>query len=217
MGSHEPLHVRAHLRTAVIADRYLPLDGILFYQAMRNEHGPQVVTIPGQCILCEEDTLPLAVANDGTPEWYYRCSWARWSHEVEGRDYWNKRFDAQFSDLIDFSKRRGKVLIEQGRYKAYHMPVFYRAASWVEWWCVGDRERIEYLLSCCAHIGKKTAQGWGRVSQWEIEEAPEDWSVWRDDELMRGIPGELGDLQHYGIRPSYWLPANQTMLVMPNG
>ena len=219
MGSHKPLRVRAILRAPVVADEYLPLDGILFYQVMRDEHGPQIITVPGSCLPCHEETLPLAVANSGTQNWYYCCSWAQWSHDVEGRDYWNKRFDSRLSDLVDFGGRRGKVLIEQGRYKAYHMPVFYRAALWIDWWCVGDRERIEYLLLCCTHVGKKAAQGWGRVIRWEIESAPEDWSVWRDGKLMRGIPDDSGGahIQHYGVRPSYWLSANQMMLVMPNG
>jgi CRISPR type IV-associated protein Csf3 len=104
------------------------------------------------------------------------------------------------------------------------MPVFYRAALWVEWWCVGDQAMIEYLLSCVTNIGKKAAQGWGRVIRWEIESCEEDFSIWRDGELMRGIPGDdamadggVYDFQHYGIRPSYWKSSNQMMLAMPGG
>ena len=78
--------------------------------------------------------------------------------------------------LVDFQGKRGKVIIEQGRYKAYHMPVFYRVAEQVEWYCVGDKARIEALLSTVTHIGKKRAQGWGRVIRWEVEPWPKDWS-----------------------------------------
>lgn len=218
----ESLRVRAHLRTGVVADRWMPLDGILLYQAHRDKDGPQVMTVPGGYTCQGVSTLPLGIVHPGRRNWYYQCSWAQWSHDVEGRDYWNKRFDAQFADLVDFDSRRGKVIIEQGRYKAYHMPIFYRAALWVEWHCIGDRVEIEQLLSTVTHIGKKASQGWGRVARWEIEPWHEDWSVWRDGRLTRGIPAEdvcdTGgpfNLAYYGIRPSYWKKSNHKMLAMP--
>jgi hypothetical protein len=218
----EPLRVRAWLRAGVVADEFLPLDGVLLYQAHREKDGPQAVTIPGAYTCNGVSTLPLAIEHPGRRKWYYRCSWAQWSHSVEGQDHWNKRFDSKFADLIDWGGRRGKVHIEQGKYKAYHMPLFYRAALWVEWYCVADRQRLEDLLCTVTHIGKKRAQGWGRVARWDIEPWGEDWSVWRPDgRLMRGIPVEDAkgdgpfDFMHYGIRPSYWKKNNQMPLVKP--
>jgi CRISPR type IV-associated protein Csf3 len=218
----EPLRVRAYLRTPVIADRQLPLDGILLYQAHRDKDGPQAATIPGDYSCQGVSTLPLDIVHPGRRNWYYRCSWAQWSHEVEGHDYWNKRFDTSFANLVDFGDRRGKVIIEQGKYKAYHMPVFYRAALWVDWYCVGDKAEIEFLLSTVTHIGKKSAQGWGRVTRWEFEPTSGDWSVVRDSRLMRGVSVDdaqvLGveyEKAHYGIRPSYWKANNQMWLAVP--
>lgn len=228
MNSPEFLRVRAWLRTGVVADRWLPLDGVLFYQAVRRDLGPQEVTIPGASLLEQPKgraapggRLPLAIARGR--EWYYRCSWAQWGPHADGQDYWNKRFDVGFADLVDFRGRRGRVIVEQSSYRAYHMPISYRAALWVEWYCVGDRQAIGELLCCTTHLGKKTSQGWGRVSRWEIKPIPEDWSVWREGRLMRGIPPEdlsgsfAADLRiaNYGIRPSYWDRRNQTTLVMP--
>lgn len=225
----EPLRIRATLRTPVIADRWLPLDGLLLYQTHRDQCGPQVQTLPGEySSQMKIATLPLGISNPGRRIWYYQCSWAQWSNEVEGREHWNKRFDSKLADLVDFGKRRGKVIIEQGRYKAYHMPIFYRAALWIEWYCMGDKAGIEYHLSTMTHIGKKTSQGWGRVIRWEVEPWPEDWSVWRDGQLMRGVPVEefakhgwvfpVGtNITNYGVRPSYWKRNNQIMLAMPDG
>lgn len=218
----EPLRVRAYLRTAVVAGKQMPLDGVLLYQAHRDKLGALEVTIPGEYTNFGVSTLPLEVVHPGRRTWYYRCSWAQWSHNVEGSDYWNKRFDSQFADLVDFDDRRGKVIVEKGRYKAYHMPVFYRAALWVEWYCVGDEAEIEHLLSTVTHVGKKASQGWGRVTRWEVESIADDWSVVRAGRLMRGIP--IDDAQalnveyarvYYGIRPSYWKASNQMMLAMP--
>jgi hypothetical protein len=206
-----------------VADRWLPLDGILFYQVNREQYGPQIVTIPGDYSNGGDCELPVAMVHPGRSDWYYRCSWAQWAQNIEGRDYWNKRFDTGIASLVDFAERRGKVLIEQGKYKAYHMSIFYRVAEWVEWYCFGDKERIANLLSTVTHLGKKTSQGWGRI-RWEIESCENDWSLWQNGKLMRGIPYEdipsktvikLANLIHYGIRPSYWKHENQMMLVMP--
>ena len=220
----KPLRVRAWLRTGVVADEYLPLDGILLYQAHRDLHGAQEMTIPGEYTRQGISTLPLGIANPGRKGWYYQCSWAQWSHEIEGKDHWNKRFDTKYADLVDFAGRRGKVIVEQGRYRAFHMPVFYRCALWIDWYCIGDEKEIAYLLSTVTHMGKKAAQGWGRITRWEIERADDDWSVWRDDVLTRGIPAEeaakIGGsfrFQNYGIRPSYWKSNNQMLLAMPGG
>jgi len=224
--SFEPLRITAYLRTGVISDRWLPLDAILLYQASRQRLGPQRRTIPGGESEGKAVSMPLQIVHPGEPDWYYTCSWAQpqpWWIE-EGRDYWNKRFDQSFAYLVDFGYRRGKVIIEKGRYKAYHMPVFYYAALRIEWYCIGDRTGIEELLSTVTHIGKKRSQGWGRVSRWEVESWPEDWSIWRDGRLMRGIPvqdvcdsDKAFHLQYYGVRPSYYRQANQLPLAMPDG
>lgn len=222
-----PLRVRCWLRAPVVADQWLPLDGILFYQSVRDDLGAQEVTVPGASLLAEAKggpmrggRLPLAYVH--AKDWYYRCSWAQWGPCVDGQDAWSKRFDQTHADLVDFRGRRGKINTSAGDYKAYRMPVYYRSALWVEWYCVGEPEHIRYLLSTLTHIGKKTAQGWGRVARWEIEPVEEDWSIWQGDRLMRGIPRyhwprERGEPQMgvYGLRPSYWDRRNQMELVLP--
>jgi len=218
----EPLRIMAYLRTGIVADRWFPLDSVIWYQAHRLALGPEVMTTPGGNSQKHKVSIPLKIIH--RPEnWYFACSWAYpqpwWI--VEGRDHWNKRFRSNLSHLVDFENRRGKVVIEQGRYKAYHMPIFYKAALRIEWYCVGDKREIESLLSTVTHIGKKTAQGWGRVIRWAVEPWPEDYSVWREGRLMRGIPPEdaagqgVFPLANYGIRPSYYRRENQMTLAVP--
>lgn len=219
----EPLRVTAYPRVGIATDQWLPLDGILFYQACRDALGPQLATLPGGSPEKEDIEMPLLIVHPGELDWYYACSWAQpqpwWL--AEGRDYWNKRSDTQYADLIDFKGKRGKIIIEQGRYKAFHMPIFYRVAKKIEWYCVGDPQELRFLLSTVTHIGKKRSQGWGRVIQWNIEPWAEDWSVWRDGKLTRGVPADdiagkgMFDFVHYGLRPSHYRAENQMPLAMP--
>lgn len=220
----EPLQITAVLRTAVISDQWLPLDGILLYQQTRDDLGAQSMTTPGVSNLAQpkgeamKSKLPIKTVH--SKEWYYRCSWAEWSPNVEAKDYWNKRYDNDLSDFVSF-KGRGTVKIEAGAYKAYHQPVFYRSALWIQWFCVGDKTEIGRLLSTCMNIGKKVSQGWGRVMRWEVESISDDWSIWKDGKLMRGIPvfekpaDHVGNIAIYGLRPSYWDKRNQIMVVLP--
>lgn len=222
----EPLRIMAHFQTNPVCDRWFPIDGVILSQANRQALGPELAAMPGGAPIQGAPTLPLEIVHQGRRNWYYACSWAQpqpwWIEEDMG--YWNKRFDTEFDGLIDFGRRRGKVIIAQGRNKAYHMPIFKRVVRQVEWYCIGDKKCLIELLSTCTGLGKKRAYGEGAVTRWEIESIPEDWSIMRDGRLMRGIP--VDDAQvldvpfkraHYGIRPSYWKSSNQMWLAVPDG
>jgi CRISPR type IV-associated protein Csf3 len=218
--TYEPLHITARLRTGVVCERALPLDGILLYQAMRHAYGPQDARLPGITLKRTEDApVPLLIIDAGTPGWYYACSFAVWpDHTAEGKSYWEKRIDAGRMDIVDLGKTR-KINIGKGEYRSYHMPIFYLSALRVEWYAVGNALEIERLLRDVWAIGKKTAQGWGRVIRWEVEPWPEDWSARRNGELMRAIP-ITGDFDKNrvtltGFRPPYWLRENQALCQTP--
>lgn len=236
----EALRVTARLRTGVICDEYLPLDGILQYQALRELLGPRDYSLPGGAIgpgPMPAFTLPLRVCylggtrREGAWRWY-ACSFAMPQPDpmtgqsgwwmTEGQDHWNKRFDQSYASLIDFAGKRGRVIIEQNRYRAYHMPVFYRVAEQIQWYCVGDLKEIERLLATVTHVGKKASQGWGRVIEWQVERWPEDWSCWRENKPMRALPaseaaerGAMVNLRYYGLRPSYYDHKNQMLVAVP--
>jgi len=224
-NNFEPLQITAILRTAVICDQWLPLDGILLSQKTRDDFGFREMSTSGVSNIAQPKgeamkggKLPIKTVHG--KEWYYRCSWAVWGPHIDGRDYWNKRYDNGLSDFVTFGGR-GTVNNFAGQFKAYHQPVFYRSALWVRWYCVGDSAELIRLLSTCTNIGKKPAQGWGRVMRWEVESIGDDWSIWMDGKLMRGIPAfekpadYVGNLALYGIRPSYWDKRNQITVILP--
>lgn len=212
MQMYETLKITAYPRTGIEADAYLPIDGILYYHAMQREYGPQLITTPGQVANVASVPLPLARAGAGEA-WFYAASFAEWGPHSDYGAFWVKRFDRQHADVVDFGGRRGNVIVEKGRYKSYHQQTFLRHALWVSWYVVGERAEIEALLARVTHIGKKTAQGNGRINEWRVEPWAEDWSVWRGERLMRAIPDAGGIL--YGIRPPYWLPENQVQCRLP--
>lgn len=216
-SAFRPLRITAHLQTPIISDEFLPIDGVLYYAAMRERYGVQEYTEPGadHAERVAGVQLPLKRMDGHGTLWYYAASFAQWEGPIaEGSQHWNKRVDESLCHLIDFLGRRGKIDLSSGAYKSFHMPVYYRHALILRWYVVGEPELIRGLLRFVSHLGKKGSQGWGAVLSWEVEPSTKDWSV-RDDagNLMRAVPSQTGVLT--GFRPSYWLPKNQTVCKVP--
>lgn len=224
-----PILITAYLRCGVICDEWLPLDGILLYQAVRRRYGgPPLASVPGRGSLQVEEhapTLPLLLMRDEGVR-YWACSFAEWGEPyAEGRDFWNKREDSgRFGELLDRKVKR--IETGKGPYKAYHMPIFYRVAPWVRWWAVGDAADVRQLLAGVGAIGKKRAYGWGAVMRWEVEEVSEDRSVFVEGVPQRSVPvtsrtealvREGTRRAFWGYYPPYYDPANQTVCFMPQG
>lgn len=217
-SAYAPLQIRAWLRSPVVSDASLPIDGVIYAMKHRQMLGAETLTISGAPVHAQAFsgcTLPLMRVNEHGPQWFYAASFAQWPDViVEGKDHWNCRLDTKHLDLVDFGKLKARVDIGAGAYKSHHMPIFYRHALHVDWYVMGIESELAELLIHCTHLGKKTSQGWGRVAQWEINRQTEDWSVLGPGgRLMRAIPAERGVLT--GFRPSYWEPRNQATCEAP--
>jgi CRISPR type IV-associated protein Csf3 len=231
----QPLQITAYVAGSIALARPsdLALDGLLAYQVLRKHFGSDFYSLPDPKEVLYFARLPLEMRGEAVftqtgdlfpskQVWYWACSSAQ--IQVKGRDthYWNKRFDTQpaLSDHLDFGGKVEKILIEQGRYKAYHMPLPTLVCDKVVWYAYGEMEPIADALCPIAAIGKKRTSGNGYVLRWEIEPTSEDYSEWKDDKLMRPIPGPLAqgmtplDIQHIAYRAPQWHTANQAMCVV---
>ena len=223
----------------------LALDGLLSYQVLRRHFRDEFYYLPDPKEKLLFARLPLEMRGNPLPRiqnantgdkwivpaeglkdgslWYWACSSAQ--IDVKGRDtqHWNKRFDTQagLSDHIDFGGKVEKILIEQGRYKAYHMPLPTLVCDKIRWYAYGDIEKVAELLVTIAAMGKKKSYGNGQVLRWEIEPMEEDCSTWKANKLMRPLPRQLGtsvqwqlfNMQHTAFRAPQWHPGNQEMCV----
>lgn len=213
----ENLRIRAYLQTGVISDQFLPLDAVMYYHAVRDKYGEQDFSLPGRSTVRQWGMVSLPFERRGdSRSWFYACSFAQWpEHTVEDKTFYVKQVRLQYSDMVDFRGKRGKIQNKRGRYKSYHVNIYYRHCLYLDWYAVGNKGDIERLLRFCTHLGKKTSQGWGSVSKWEVTSWPEDWSVCdASGRLMRAVP-ERNSSFIYGIRPSYWHKKHQFNCLMP--
>lgn len=243
-----PMQITAYVAGSIALARPedLALDGLLSYQLLRRHFKDEFYYLPDpkQCLYFAR--IPLEMRGEPSPLmremptgakwmvpseglldeslWYWACSSAQ--IDVKGREtqYWNKRFDTQasLSDHIDFGGKVEKILIEQGRYKAYHMPLPTLVCDKVTWYAYGDMEKVADLLTGIAAIGKKRSYGNGNVIKILVGAMGHDWSEWRNNKLMRPMPGPLAkNVQWHGgfnaqltaFRAPQWHAGNQTMCV----
>ncbi|HCZ47721.1 MAG TPA: hypothetical protein DCZ11_01810 [Gammaproteobacteria bacterium] len=182
----EPLHVTAVMGGAAALSRPTLLDGPLL-AAVVEERAEQAGVDPYDLPwLDPREALPLDVERGGH-HWYSRCSDAR--YEVAARDaaHWSKRFDLDEAEEV--LERDRSVNLKSGRYRIHRQPLYLVVTARIEWWCLGDRVRLEELLPRVRYLGKKRAYGHGPVLRWEVEPSGDDWSLrGPEGELMRPLP-----------------------------
>jgi DNA-binding winged helix-turn-helix (wHTH) protein len=92
----------------------------------------------------------------------------------------------------------------------------------LEWWCVGDEDKLTRLLATVQVIGV-CQRHCGSVRAWRVSRSNRDWAVWRSGGLMRSVPYVQvpDDLRQrywparWGIRPPYRHPAYQRQVALP--
>jgi len=106
---------------------------------------------------------------------------------------------------------RSKIPIGSGAFKSQMINVVYRPARRCTFYFRGDRDRIKHLLEThLTDLGKKTAAGFGKVTDWGLRELNVDHSLVHPSEglAMRPLPTNLlnkwDDQQTLTYKTPYW-------------
>lgn len=242
----EPLVVTLTLGTPIAIGRPfdLALDGIVAHTLLHQAFAGDLTCLPPP----ETDPLflrlPLAVQGpaarratswrwgralshtDLQQPWWYAVSTTEIVDSVaHATHYWNKRFDTKFADVLDPATKT--VVIEKGRYKAYHQPLPTITCRALRWQVMGDRAALTALLEQVDYIGKKRAYGEAAIIERTVTPDTTDHSLYRaDGGLARPVPlmalPEMGltdwsrdvwdtppSRLYVAYRAPQWLPANQ--------
>lgn len=229
----KPLRIVAHLAEPIVyLGDGMTLDGILAAAVMRDL--PYAVTSRWPTATRDEPwlrdlELPLArwavafrgdcnplLRDDEGRLWGWRCSSVHADWLLHGRTEVRKR---SVSDELKRWSASTSVNSSAGRFKSHDLKLPSRFAARLTWFAVGNRSKIERLLS--RHIqflGRKVGQGNGRVLRWEVDEWSYDWSVERDGKITRPMPRdyEPGVVRMRGIRAPYWHPSRLVECVIPD-
>lgn len=108
-----------------------------------------------------------------------------------------------------------------GHYKNEFYSIERFVAESIVYYVRGHKETIENLLKKLRFIGRKSSLGWGEVKYISIEETTKDYSLFKDNQLMRNIPivnsfnfksnkVKIGRLTH-----PYWLKTDLKECIVP--
>lgn len=196
----EPLRISGRMRGLMVEpERPIAFDGVLAWSAV------EIARLEGaENPLEAQERLPLERDNE---RGVWKASWVfrRYESPLQRRQQVKR---ADVPAMLD-GRNRGhwagaldKVSIGTGMYKGAVLDRTYRQVSEVVAWCIGDRDRIEELLGMIQGLGPLRRQGFGRISEWTVEAAPEARDRW----MQRSLPDNPGGfLRSSGaLSPPYW-------------
>lgn len=174
----------------------LMLDGVLAAACVRwHFHGEP----PARDEACEDVPLPLT-------RWHLGGTWG-WKasalfpegNQAEDLQFWRKRFRQNRMELT-----AGSPNLRNGIYRDWNMPLPLLLVPRMVAYTVGDARQVRRELKRSIRwLGKKRAQGRGRVVDIEVERMEMDWSMWREGTVMRWLPAATGQ-RLVRVRPPYW-------------
>lgn len=135
----------------------------------------------------------------------FHASFGFFDDDKEFTTHYSKRWNGLHDEIVKF-KGKGKKEIDtaRGEFKSYHNSIIYKSSSKVVFFACGDKEKISQLLNDYIHfLGKKSSQGFGGVLKWTVEETEQDFSIIKDNKLMRYVPLELAQKLDVDIEQCY--------------
>jgi len=147
-----------------------------------------------------------------------RCSSPIFVAADDRSDHYARRMELTDPGLLADDERK-VFQAGGGEFKSYRLPLRARLVDRVVWFAMGRGRKyagghkgggseVRKLLRQVTHIGKKTSQGYGRVSEWTVEIVEDDWSWYAPSPggtvLMRPLPAAMGmPTDVVGARPWY--------------
>lgn len=201
-----------------ITSPWLHLDSILSYLCCRDALGELFYIMPTDHVV-NVDMLELPLKKTGD---VYHSSVGQYDQAYLFKDTIYKRFTDKESYHLTKKQCQGRVKTNQGHFKDFMIDLPMIVTNEITFYCNGDRADIERLLQHLVQIGKKTSIGGGRVHKIYVESVEEDYSFFRDGEIMRPIPTEMNiplaegmTFQRQPYKPPYWDKQNITMCYVP--
>ena len=220
----ENFKVTAHMNTPIASVDYIILDSVISCAVAKEKLKDEYYNGENKYGTKEEIDNWLGDILDKEKEVY--CTSIGFGDCLESVTSWSKSFDSKNDDIINFTgKGKKRVDIGGGYFKNYHMPIVLKSFKTITFYVRGDMGKVKHLLeNYIFYLGKKGSQGFGEVVLWEFEKIENDYSLFKDGDVMRPLPARLCDLenienykvQNYAIIPPYWREDNIELCVMPN-
>lgn len=218
----EPLLLRAWLGAEVAYDGFDPLtlEGALQCVVCMRETGALPDDVFADCPISaslEDTDIQIPIVDDyvnGVPLAKISIGWFSPDATATKRQNWKRaRAEHYARDMVKTSEASSKTqMVLKQTVTALH----------VDFYALGDREKLASLLRDVSTLGAGRSGGLGNVAGWEILDAPGQW--WFQGpgrRLMRTLPADFGlDVTEYDermatLRAPYWHQRTQRLCHVP--
>ena len=119
------------------------------------------------------------------------CSAGIWTGQ-QRVEHFGRRFPNELCELLAEDERT-VMRPTSGLFKSFHLPLRVVDCDRVVWFAVlhDSKSSLRHELKDVHFLGKKSSQGYGAISKWEVEDADADHSWWSDGVLMRPLPATV--------------------------
>jgi CRISPR type IV-associated protein Csf3 len=157
---YEPLQITATMGSQVAYVDIIMFDSLLAAAAAMEQSLEQLTN--------EEDIqdFDLPLGRDESGVW---LASAGFMSGIPGKAIYHKKWDEQNDDIVVTGK--SKIVVTNGVYKSYSMPLRYIDTNRIYFWAIGDKDEICQKLAKITAIGKKRAQGYGAVEKWAVAQS----------------------------------------------
>lgn len=143
--------------------------------------------------------LPLYRHDCGNGQWVWCASALFPDGQVEETlRFWRKRFRQNRIEMT-----RGSPNLTNGIYRDWNMPMPLTLTHKMVAYARGYRREVLKCVKRIEYLGKKRAQGLGKVVRVEVERVEEDHSIYWEGAAMRWLPDDAGT-RMVRLRPPYW-------------
>lgn len=215
-----PLKINVEIISPLyINSPWLHLDSILSYLCVRDALDELFYYLPTEKIIdISKLKIPLKRTED-----IYHSSVGIYSDNLRlYRDKLYKRFTDKQTYKLTRKQQKGKIKINQGHYKDFLINMPMLITDNITFYANGNKKEIKKLLSHLTNLGKKTSIGGGQITNIKITETNEDYSFFKDNNVMRPIPVKMKLPIIEGMRfekqpykPPYWDKNNVSMCYVP--
>lgn len=138
------------------------------------------------------------------------------------RDTIYKRFTDKETFKLTKKQQKGRIKTNQGHFKDFMINLPLLITNKITFYCNGDKNELNRLLSHLTGVGKKTSIGSGKIKKINITETSEDYSFFKDGKVMRPIPAtwdipiiEGMRFEQQSYKHPYWDKNNVCLCIVP--
>lgn len=218
--NYTPLKIVFNIASPLyLTSPWLHFDSILSYLCFRDALGDLFYILPTDEIIdTSQMDLPLKKTND-----VYHASIGIYDNIYTLKtDKVYKRFTDKETYHLTRKQQKGRIKINQGHFKDFIILLPTVITDKITFYCNGDKKEITRLLSHLHNIGKKSSIGGGRIHSINITEIEEDYSFFKDNQVMRTIPVTMKlplvegmTFQQATYKPPYWDKKEKVMCYVP--